>query len=74
MTWSGPSRSCAGSNKGRLVFNPGTPPDLGFLLALEHRALPAEHRMRGARRFAVTGICLVVMVFGLYMLVPTLGL
>jgi hypothetical protein len=30
--------------------------------------------MRGARRFAVTGICLVVTVFGLYMLVPTLGL
>jgi hypothetical protein len=47
---------------------------LGFLLALEDRALPAEHRMRGAHRFAVTGACLIVMGFGLYLLVPILGL
>jgi Mn2+/Fe2+ NRAMP family transporter len=47
---------------------------LGFLLALEHRALPPEHRMHGAYRFIVTGVCLLVMGFGLYMLVPTLGL
>ena len=47
---------------------------LGFLLALEHRALPPEHRMHGARRLIVTGICLIVMGFGLYMIVPTLGL
>jgi Mn2+/Fe2+ NRAMP family transporter len=40
---------------------------LGFLLLLEAKALPEEHRMRGAYRWTVTIACLVVMVFGLYM-------
>ncbi|HLI38777.1 MAG TPA: divalent metal cation transporter [Streptosporangiaceae bacterium] len=47
---------------------------LGFLLALEARALPPEHRMRGAYRVACTGLCLIVMGFGLYMVPSVLGL
>ena len=47
---------------------------LGFLLLLEARALPAEHRMRGAYRVAVTGLCLVVMGFGLYLLPSIVGI
>jgi Mn2+/Fe2+ NRAMP family transporter len=45
---------------------------LGFLLLLEAR-LPSEHRMHGARRVIATGLCLVVMAFGLYLLPATLG-
>ena len=40
---------------------------LGFLLALEAKALPREHRMRGVYRWAVTGACVVVMGFGVAM-------
>ncbi|MDH2445443.1 divalent metal cation transporter [Amnibacterium sp. CER49] len=40
---------------------------LGFLLALEAKALPKEHRMRGAYRFTVWTLCRVVMAFGLAM-------
>jgi Mn2+/Fe2+ NRAMP family transporter len=47
---------------------------LGFLLLLEAKALPAAHRMRGAYRGLVTGLCLVVMAFGLYMVPATLHL
>jgi Mn2+/Fe2+ NRAMP family transporter len=46
---------------------------LGFLLVLEARALPAEHRMRGTRRVIATGLCFVVMGFGLYLVPATLG-
>jgi Mn2+/Fe2+ NRAMP family transporter len=46
---------------------------LGFLLVLEARALPEEHRMHGARRVIATGLCLAVIVFGLYMVPATLG-
>jgi len=46
---------------------------LGFLLALEAKALPAEHRMRGARRVVVTGLCVFVIGFGLYLVPATLG-
>jgi Mn2+/Fe2+ NRAMP family transporter len=46
---------------------------LGFLLALEAKALPPEHRMRGAYRVAVTTLCVIVMGFGLYMVPSTLG-
>jgi Mn2+/Fe2+ NRAMP family transporter len=46
---------------------------LGFLLALEAKCLPREHRMRGAYRFAVTAVCVIVMCFGLYMVPNTLG-
>ncbi len=46
---------------------------LGFLLALEAKALPAEHRMRGGYRIAVTAVCVIVMGFGLYMVPSTLG-
>ena len=46
---------------------------LGFLLALEAKALPPEHRMKGAYRFACTGLCLVVMGFGLYMVPRVIG-
>ncbi|MBO0822067.1 MAG: divalent metal cation transporter, partial [Nocardiopsaceae bacterium] len=47
---------------------------LGFLLLLERKALPPEHRMRGVYRFVCTGLCLIVMGFGLYMIPSTLGL
>jgi len=46
---------------------------LGFLLALEAKALPATYRMRGVYRCACTGLCLVVMGFGLYMVPQVLG-
>jgi Mn2+/Fe2+ NRAMP family transporter len=46
---------------------------LGFLLALEAKALPDEYRMHGAYRVIVTGLCLVVIGFGLYMVPATLG-
>ena len=46
---------------------------LGFLLVLERKALPAGHRMRGPYRCACTGLCLIVMAFGLYMIPSTLG-
>ncbi|MCL2580908.1 MAG: divalent metal cation transporter [Streptosporangiales bacterium] len=47
---------------------------LGFLLLLERKALPPEHRMRGLYRGIVTTLCLIVMGFGLYMVPSTLGL
>ena len=47
---------------------------LGFLLSLEARALPAEHRMHGARRVIATGLCLIVIAFGLFLVPRTLGL
>src|SRR5271156_3479440 len=40
---------------------------LGFLLVLERKALPPEHRMRGAYRFTCTALCLICIGFGLYM-------
>jgi Mn2+/Fe2+ NRAMP family transporter len=47
---------------------------LGFLLALEAKALPVGDRMRGGRRILVTTVCGAVMAFGLYMIVPVVGL
>ena len=47
---------------------------LGFLLALEARALPAAHRMRGGRKYLSWALCLLVMGFGLYLIPSTLGL
>jgi Mn2+/Fe2+ NRAMP family transporter len=46
---------------------------LGFLLALEAKCLPAEHRMRGVYRIVLTSLCVIVMCFGLYMIPNTLG-
>lgn len=46
---------------------------LGFLLVLERRALPAQHRMRGGYRFVVTALCVAVIGFGFYMVPVTLG-
>jgi Mn2+/Fe2+ NRAMP family transporter len=46
---------------------------LGFLLVLERKALPPEHRMRGAYRFTCTALCLIVIGFGLYMVPAVLG-
>lgn len=40
---------------------------LGFLLALEAKALPREHRMRGPYRWVVTALCVVVIGFALSM-------
>jgi Mn2+/Fe2+ NRAMP family transporter len=47
---------------------------LGFLLALERRALPPAERMRGARKAVTWGLCLTVMGFGMYMIPSLLGL
>lgn len=47
---------------------------LGFLLALECKALPERYRMRGAYRVVCTGLSLVVMGFGLYIIPSTLGI
>jgi Mn2+/Fe2+ NRAMP family transporter len=47
---------------------------LGFLLALEARTLPIEHRMSGPYRFVATTLCLVVICFGLYMIPVATGL
>lgn len=46
---------------------------LGFLLLLERAALPDEYRMHGLRRVVVTGLSLIVIAFGLYMVPVTLG-
>ncbi len=46
---------------------------LGFLLLLEARALPEAYRMRGWYRWIATGLCLVVMGFGLYLVPASLG-
>jgi hypothetical protein len=46
---------------------------LGSLLVLERKALPPRYRMRGCYRFACTGLCLIVIGFGLYMVPATLG-
>jgi len=46
---------------------------LGLLLALEAKALPDHLRMHGAKRLAATTLCGIVMAFGAYMIIPTLG-
>jgi NRAMP (natural resistance-associated macrophage protein)-like metal ion transporter len=46
---------------------------LGFLLALEAKALPPEGRMHGWYRITVTASCLVVIGFGLFIVPATLG-
>jgi Mn2+/Fe2+ NRAMP family transporter len=46
---------------------------LGFLLALEARALPPEWRMRGPRKYVTWALCLLVMCFGLAMVPSALG-
>ena len=46
---------------------------LGFLLALEAKALPPAYRMRGAHKWVTWLLCLAVMGFGLYMIPATLG-
>jgi len=47
---------------------------LGFLLALEARALPCEMRMHGPYRWAVSTISLFVIGFAIYLVPVTLGL
>jgi Mn2+/Fe2+ NRAMP family transporter len=47
---------------------------LGFLLVLERRALPPQHRMHGGYRLICTALCLIVIGFGLYMVPATLGI
>jgi NRAMP (natural resistance-associated macrophage protein)-like metal ion transporter len=47
---------------------------LGFLVALEARVLPPEHRMHGTYRVVVTTVCFALMAFGLYMIPSALGL
>lgn len=47
---------------------------LGFLLALEAKTLAARDKNKGARRLVTYGTCAIIMLFGLYMIIPTLGL
>jgi Mn2+/Fe2+ NRAMP family transporter len=47
---------------------------LGLLLMLEAKALPAQWRMRGLRKYSTWSMCLLVIAFGLYMAPRTLGL
>ncbi|MHA8110455.1 NRAMP family divalent metal transporter [Lactobacillaceae bacterium Melli_B4] len=47
---------------------------LGFLLLLEAKALPEKYRMKGAYRWIVIMLSLIVMAFGLYMVGPTLSI
>lgn len=47
---------------------------LGFLLALEVKALPLQWRMRGWHKYITWFLCLVVMAFGLYMIPSVLGI
>ena len=47
---------------------------LGFLLALEAKALPLQWRMRGWPKYTTWILCLVVMGFGLYMIPSALGI
>jgi Mn2+/Fe2+ NRAMP family transporter len=46
---------------------------LGFLLALEAKALPDEYRMHGLYRVVATVLCLIVIGFGLYIAFVSLG-
>ncbi len=46
---------------------------LGFLLALEAKALPDEYRMHGLYRVIATVLCLLVIGFGLYVAPASLG-
>lgn len=47
---------------------------LGFLLALEAKALPAQWQMRGWHKRTTWFLCLLVIAFGLYMIPKTLGI
>lgn len=47
---------------------------LGFLLLLEAKVLPDQYRMHGWYKAFVTISCLVVMIFGLYMIGPIIGI
>ena len=47
---------------------------LGFLLALESRALPVADRMRGLHRLLVWVVCLAVIGFGLFMILAIAGI
>jgi Mn2+/Fe2+ NRAMP family transporter len=47
---------------------------LGFLLALEAKTLKGRNKSRGIRRLVTYGTCAAVMLFGLYMVIPTIGL
>ncbi len=47
---------------------------LGFLLALEARALPKADRMRGLHRLLVWAVCLAVIGFGLFMIAAVSGI
>lgn len=44
---------------------------LGFLLALEAKVLPAEHRMKGAYKYTVWSLSGLVMAFGLFIMITS---
>lgn len=47
---------------------------LGFLLILESKALPHRYQMHGLYKWVVVSSCSLVMIFGLYMIGPTIGI
>ncbi|MDV7758058.1 divalent metal cation transporter [Liquorilactobacillus mali] len=47
---------------------------LGFLLMLEAKVLPKEYRMKGFYKWTVTILCIIVMIFGMYMIGPVANL
>ncbi|CAI2694753.1 hypothetical protein AKUA1404_13550 [Apilactobacillus kunkeei] len=47
---------------------------LGFLLMLEHKALPKSYRMHGMYKKIVIFLSFIVMAFGIYMIFPVLNL
>lgn len=47
---------------------------LGFLLVLEAKVLPPKYRMQGVYKWVVTLFCVIVMVFGIYMIGPIANL
>ncbi|KGO32493.1 hypothetical protein Q757_00715 [Oenococcus alcoholitolerans] len=47
---------------------------LGFLILLESKALPKEYRSKGLYKIISNTLCLIVIIFGLYMIGPVIHL
>lgn len=47
---------------------------LGFLLILEAKVMPKQYQMKGIYKWVVTVLCIIVMIFGIYMIGPVIGI
>ncbi|MBZ2405097.1 manganese transporter NRAMP [Liquorilactobacillus hordei] len=47
---------------------------LGFLLILEAKVMPKQYQMKGVYKWVVTVLCIIVMIFGIYMIGPVIGI